>query len=291
MPRGDDRDLSVEPEPGQRHAWSSMSDANCATAAARRSRRCSLGHGPAASRYSWLQPAGGRIAHRQTTCGRRTGDRHTVLLSPVYRDLYWRDDELTTIRAIEPLASELGIPMAALAVAWTLAPPATVSSPRLRRRGSLVRICRVGVLPRGGDAPVAESRKRVAASPPSGKVFHSSGAGGARISRSARWCSARRSSYRSIREPPGWRRWRCTTAAPAASEAAASAATSAAVQGTLGLAAWVVTPDQRAPWRRHSRRTAHRVRRGRRSSVGPGRGVARSLDGRRAGPHVERESL
>ena len=49
-------------------------------------------------------------------------------LSPVYRDLYWRDREFATLQAIERLALEAEITMPALAVAWTLAQAAITSA-------------------------------------------------------------------------------------------------------------------------------------------------------------------
>jgi aryl-alcohol dehydrogenase-like predicted oxidoreductase len=49
-------------------------------------------------------------------------------LSPVYRDLYWRDHEFETLQAIELLALDAEITMPALAVGWTLAQGAITSA-------------------------------------------------------------------------------------------------------------------------------------------------------------------
>ena len=49
-------------------------------------------------------------------------------MSPVYKNLYWRDAEFATVEAIEPIAQAAGLPLTTLAVAWTLAKPAVTSA-------------------------------------------------------------------------------------------------------------------------------------------------------------------
>ena len=48
--------------------------------------------------------------------------------SPVYRDLYWREEEFDTVDTVEALAREAGLPLTTLAVAWTLAQPGVTAS-------------------------------------------------------------------------------------------------------------------------------------------------------------------
>ena len=74
--------------------------------------------------------AGGLLSgkHRHEA-GPTAGTRFTLgNAAERYQDRYWHEREFATVDALRPLAQEAGLPLAALAVAWTLAHPAITSA-------------------------------------------------------------------------------------------------------------------------------------------------------------------
>jgi aryl-alcohol dehydrogenase (NADP+) len=70
--------------------------------------------------------AGGFLSgkHRREA-GPTAGTRFTLGRAAArYQERYWREREFATVEALRPLAAEAGMPLARLAVAWTLAHPA-----------------------------------------------------------------------------------------------------------------------------------------------------------------------
>jgi aryl-alcohol dehydrogenase (NADP+) len=70
--------------------------------------------------------AGGFLSgkHRREA-GPTAGTRFTLGRAAArYQERYWREREFETVEALRPLAAEAGMPLARLAVAWTLAHPA-----------------------------------------------------------------------------------------------------------------------------------------------------------------------
>jgi aryl-alcohol dehydrogenase-like predicted oxidoreductase len=67
--------------------------------------------------------AGGMLSgkHRQATLAGR------FAVAPGYRDQYWHDRGFTLVEALRPLASDAGMPLAAMAVAWVAANPTVTS--------------------------------------------------------------------------------------------------------------------------------------------------------------------
>jgi aryl-alcohol dehydrogenase (NADP+) len=74
--------------------------------------------------------AGGLLSGKHVKeAGPTAGTRFTLgTAAERYQDRYWRDREFATVDALRPLAKEAGLPMAGLAVAWTLAHPAITSA-------------------------------------------------------------------------------------------------------------------------------------------------------------------
>jgi len=74
--------------------------------------------------------AGGLLSgkHRREA-GPTAGTRFTLgNAAERYQDRYWHEREFATVDALRPLAQEAGLPLAGLAVAWTLAHPAITSA-------------------------------------------------------------------------------------------------------------------------------------------------------------------
>ena len=74
--------------------------------------------------------AGGLLSgkHRRDA-GPTAGTRFTLgSAAERYQDRYWHEREFATVDALRPLAEEAGMPLAGLAVAWTLAHPAITSA-------------------------------------------------------------------------------------------------------------------------------------------------------------------
>ena len=74
--------------------------------------------------------AGGLLSgkHRREA-GPTAGTRFTLgNAAERYQDRYWHEREFGTVDALRPLAQEAGLPLAGLAVAWTLAHPAITSA-------------------------------------------------------------------------------------------------------------------------------------------------------------------
>lgn len=74
--------------------------------------------------------AGGLLSgkHRREA-GPTAGTRFTLGSAAArYQDRYWHEREFATVDALRPLAQEAGLPLAGLAVAWTLAHPAITSA-------------------------------------------------------------------------------------------------------------------------------------------------------------------
>jgi len=74
--------------------------------------------------------AGGLLSgkHRREA-GPTAGTRFTLGNAAArYQDRYWHEREFATVEALRPLAREAGLPLAGLAVAWTLAHPAITSA-------------------------------------------------------------------------------------------------------------------------------------------------------------------
>ena len=74
--------------------------------------------------------AGGLLSgkHRREA-GPTAGTRFTLgNAAERYQDRYWHEREFRTVDALRPLAHEAGLPLAGLAVAWTLAHPAITSA-------------------------------------------------------------------------------------------------------------------------------------------------------------------
>lgn len=67
--------------------------------------------------------AGGMLSgkHQQATLAGR------FAVAPGYRDQYWHDRGFTLVEALRPLASDAGMPLAAMAVAWVAANPMVTS--------------------------------------------------------------------------------------------------------------------------------------------------------------------
>ena len=73
--------------------------------------------------------AGGFLSgkHRRDT-GPTAGTRFTLgTAAERYQERYWREREFATVDALRPIAEQAGMPLARLAVAWTLANPAITS--------------------------------------------------------------------------------------------------------------------------------------------------------------------
>jgi len=74
--------------------------------------------------------AGGLLSgkHRREA-GPTAGTRFTLgNAAERYQDRYWHEREFATVDALRPLAQEAGLPLAGLAVAWTLAHPAITAA-------------------------------------------------------------------------------------------------------------------------------------------------------------------
>ena len=74
--------------------------------------------------------AGGLLSgkHRREA-GPTAGTRFTLgNAAGRYQDRYWHEREFATVDALRPLAQEAGLPLAGLAVAWTLAHPAITAA-------------------------------------------------------------------------------------------------------------------------------------------------------------------
>ena len=74
--------------------------------------------------------AGGLLSgkHRREA-GPTPGTRFTLgNAAERYQDRYWHEREFATVDALRPLAQEAGLPLAGLAVAWTLAHPAITAA-------------------------------------------------------------------------------------------------------------------------------------------------------------------
>jgi len=74
--------------------------------------------------------AGGLLSgkHRREA-GPTAGTRFTLGNAAArYQDRYWHEREFATVDALRPLAQEAGLPLAGLAVAWTLSHPAITSA-------------------------------------------------------------------------------------------------------------------------------------------------------------------
>ena len=74
--------------------------------------------------------AGGLLSgkHRREA-GPTAGTRFTLgNAAERYQERYWHEREFATVDALRPLAQEAGLPLAGLAVAWTLAHPAITSA-------------------------------------------------------------------------------------------------------------------------------------------------------------------
>jgi aryl-alcohol dehydrogenase (NADP+) len=74
--------------------------------------------------------AGGLLSGKhRLEAGPTAGTRFTLgNAAERYRDRYWHEREFATVEALRPLAREAGLPLAGLAVAWTLANPAITSA-------------------------------------------------------------------------------------------------------------------------------------------------------------------
>ena len=73
--------------------------------------------------------AGGFLSgkHRRDT-GPTAGTRFTLgTAAERYQERYWREREFATVEALKPIAQQAGMPLAQLAIAWTLANPVITS--------------------------------------------------------------------------------------------------------------------------------------------------------------------